>query len=364
MKKGRIGRGRGFGLAGRMDRIGEVYQGGIGGVWGWHVGCVLRCAMPIDFLPGSPERFGAAWARGVSRRRFLEGLGWIGSVGATGVGALAVSGSATGGGRVVRGRGVALLSDTHIDGDLGATAMGTNMASNLRAVLVDVLRMQGIGRVIVNGDCAYKVGLGTDYEAFTKLLQPVRDAGVPVHVTLGNHDDRDQFRRVVREGLVEGRVVMEKEFAAIGGGAVDWIVMDSCTKPVSEGRFGAGQLRWLRERLDANPTRPVVIVGHHNPREPSSKYPLEDTEEFFAIIAPRRQVKAYVFGHTHRWQITQHESGLHLVNLPPTAYVFVAGRPNGWVHAQASETGMDLQLRCVDGRHPQHGERVSLRWRT
>jgi Icc protein len=264
----------------------------------------------------------------------------------------------------VPSEGVALLSDTHIDGDVSATAMGTNMADNLRTVLGDVLRSRGaVSRVIVNGDCAYKVGLETDYAAFTRLMQPVRATGLPVHVTLGNHDDREQFRKVVLAGRAAKAAEVDKECSVIVGGEVDWVVMDSCTRPVSEGRFGARQLEWLRNRLDSVPNRPVVIVGHHNPREPSSKYPLEDTEEFFSIIVPRRQVKAYVFGHTHRWQVAQHASGLHLVNLPPTAYVFVAGRPNGWVRAVASATGMELELRCVDAGHPQHGERVSLRWR-
>ena len=309
--------------------------------------------MPIHLLPCSRESV----LGGLTRR---EALGRI--AGSFAGGLVAGSGWAEIG--KVASEGVALLSDTHVDGDVSATAMGTNMADNLRTVLGDVLRSGGaISRVIVNGDCAYKVGLETDYAAFTRLMQPVRDAGLPVHVTLGNHDDREQFRKVVLEGRVAKAAEVDKECSAIAGGEVDWIVMDSCTKPVSEGRFGTRQLEWLRNRLDSAPARPVVIVGHHNPREPSSKYPLEDTEEFFSIILPRKQVKAYVFGHTHRWQVAQHASGLHLVNLPPTAYVFVAGRPNGWVRAVASATGMELELRCVDAGHPQHGERVSLRWR-
>lgn len=312
------------------------------------------CVMPIHFLPGSCEGVVGGL---MSRRRVL---GTIAASVAGGVVSEAASVGGSGGTEAV-----ALLSDTHIDGDVLATAMGTNMADNLTRVVAELRRSGGaISRVIVNGDCAYKVGLSSDYAAFTRLIQPLRDERIPLHVTLGNHDDREQFRKVVREGRETRTGGVDKECALIRGGAVDWIVMDSCTKPVSEGRFGQRQLEWLRERLDSAPTRSVVIVGHHNPREPSSKYPLEDTEEFFSIILPRKQVKAYVYGHTHRWQVSRHESGLHLVNLPPTAYVFVQGRPNGWVKAVASQEGMELELRCVDDKHPQHGERVSLRWRS
>ena len=30
----------------------------------------------------------------------------------------------------------------------------------------------------------------------------------------------------------------------------------------------------------------------------------------------------------------EHDSGIHLINLPPTAYVFEEGKPSGWVRAQ------------------------------
>jgi hypothetical protein len=51
------------------------------------------------------------------------------------------------------------------------------------------------------------------------------------------------------------------------------------------------------------------------------------------------------------------------VNLPPVAYVFQKGRPNGWVEATLRDDGMQLKLNCLDKSHPQHDETAELKWR-
>ena len=91
---------------------------------------------------------------------------------------------------------------------------------------------------------------------------------------------------------------------------------------------------------------------------------LRDSVAFFEVIRPRRQVKAYVFGHTHFWKVEQEASGIHLVNLPPVGYVFQSGKPSGWVKATIAAEGMKLELRCVDTSHRDHGQTISLAWRT
>jgi predicted phosphodiesterase len=74
-------------------------------------------------------------------------------------------------------------------------------------------------------------------------------------------------------------------------------------------------------------------------------------------------VKAFIFGHTHDWQIETHDSGVHLINLPPTGYVFKEGRPNGWVRATLARDGMEIELRSLDQHHPAHAQVKQLTWR-
>ena len=61
--------------------------------------------------------------------------------------------------------------------------------------------------------------------------------------------------------------------------------------------------------------------------------------------------------------VAQDESGIHLINLPPVAYVFQPSEPAGWVHATLERKGMKLELRCVDPAHKSHGQTVKLQWR-
>jgi hypothetical protein len=61
--------------------------------------------------------------------------------------------------------------------------------------------------------------------------------------------------------------------------------------------------------------------------------------------------------------MVEDDSGIHLVNLPPVAYVFREGNPSGWVHATTRRDGMRLELRCVDPKHKCQGQVVDLKWR-
>jgi predicted phosphodiesterase len=102
---------------------------------------------------------------------------------------------------------------------------------------------------------------------------------------------------------------------------------------------------------------------HHNPNTGGYKGALEDTEKFYEIIRPRKQVKAYIYGHTHRWSVTQDSSGIHLINLPPVAYLFDKSLPNGWVLANLEKRGMRIELRSFKNEHKEHGRVIDLKWR-
>jgi len=66
--------------------------------------------------------------------------------------------------------------------------------------------------------------------------------------------------------------------------------------------------------LDANSKKPALVLVHHNPGL-TGNLGLKDTAAFLEIIRPRRQVKAYIYGHTHTWRVEKDSSGIHLINL-------------------------------------------------
>jgi len=140
--------------------------------------------------------------------------------------------------------------------------------------------------------------------------------------------------------------------------------LDSLEKTLqTPGSLGQPQFDWLAKSLDANRTKPAVVLVHHNPGTEGNIGGLKDTEALFEIIRPRKQVKAYIFGHTHKWKVWEDASGIHLVNLPPVAYLFQEGDPAGWVHATTRPGGLRMELRCVDVSHRDHRQIVDLKWR-
>jgi 3',5'-cyclic-AMP phosphodiesterase len=257
----------------------------------------------------------------------------------------------------------ALFSDPHVAADRTLVHNNVNMADHLDAVVQEVaglpIRPAGI---FVNGDCAYNSGEPADYGTFARALDPLRQT--PIHLTLGNHDNREHFWDALATEKAAPRPVTDKQTLMIPGAKVNWFVLDSLDKTLATpGILGKPQLDWLAQALDANSSKPAIVMVHHNPGMTDNVSGLKDTAAFLEVIRPRKQVKAYFFGHTHVWSVTKDESGIHFINLPPVSYLFKAGNPSGWVHATAAADGMKLELRCLDPKHAKHGEVTELKWR-
>lgn len=255
-----------------------------------------------------------------------------------------------------------LFSDTHISADTALEARGANMAENLTRCVNQALksRQKPYG-VLVNGDCAYLDGQVGDYEAFAARVAPLREAGVAVHCALGNHDDREHFLAAFTSPD-EPRPVAGKHVEVIRSARVNWVLLDSLDQVNSTpGVLGATQLGWLDRTLANLPDRPTFVMAHHNPQgelaEGHKATGLTDSPALFEVLRRHAKVRAFLYGHTHHWLHTI-DRGLHLLNLPPTAYVFNAAQPYGWVAARAYADRMEFELRALNPAHDQHAEKV------
>lgn len=270
----------------------------------------------------------------------------------------------------------ALLSDTHIDKDSEfVSRQGTHVANNLRSVVAEVLAEKDkLTGVLVDGDCALDEGLKGDYVVLAEILAPLFKAGLPVHLTMGNHDDRGPFFEVFSDMAKQHRPVESKHVALVESTFANFVFLDSLRFVNKvEGEFGEEQLNWLRSVLSDHSNKPTVLVGHHYLQEfredviPSDKpiriLGLVDSEAFVEVIESHSNAKAYIFGHSHNWNTESDDTGFHQINLPPTAYVFNPDRPSGWVKAQFSSQGVQLELSALDKKHPEHGQVKSLKWR-
>jgi 3',5'-cyclic AMP phosphodiesterase CpdA len=270
---------------------------------------------------------------------------------------------------------LALLSDTHIAADPATLGRKINMTDQLRQVVSEVLKLSPApANVLLNGDFAFNTGESADYASGMKLLEPLRKAGMPIHIELGNHDHRERFldalpdeaNRLAPLKDVKHVMVLETPHA-------NWVMLDSLDATnKTPGLLGSSQLAWLAKTLDAAADKVNLVMVHHNPdlpapgqatREKSKAPGLIDTAELLDVLSPRKQAKALIFGHSHRWSHEKRGDGLHLINLPTTAYVFSPEQPSGWTDARLEENGATFELHTLDPKHAWAGQKLKLDWR-
>jgi Icc protein len=262
---------------------------------------------------------------------------------------------------------VALLADTHISADSSQRYPGTkwpgtpvkeedhewvNMADCLTEAAKSVLALNPRpAHLIVNGDCALSNGKEGEYKEFLRLVEPIRAAGITVHVTIGNHDNRENLWKLLpflkREQMGVQAGVIELPHANL-------VLLDSGKRGV----LGEEQLDWLAKELDQRADKPALIFGHYNPYPNRGIRPnkgMRDGASLLKLLAERKHARGYFYGHTHEWQYDQRDH-LHLINQPAVSYYFGKGHAHGWVDMKLSETTAELELQCIDPKHKQHRE--------
>lgn len=258
----------------------------------------------------------------------------------------------------------AFFSDTHVAADAAMVSRNVNMADNLAACVRELAAWPvKPAALIINGDLALKDGQPGDYKTFGKLIEPVR-ALADVHLSLGNHDQRENFWQAFPHDATPPKAVPQKQCTVFSSSRANWFLLDSLEATnKTPGDLGAEQFLWLSQELTARPDKPAIIVAHHNLNTIGGISGLKDSPALEELFALQPQVKAFIFGHTHDWSVSQHRTGVHLINLPPTSYIFKEGRPNGWVRCTLARDGVEIELRALGAKHPEHAQVRTLKWR-
>ena len=225
---------------------------------------------------------------------------------------------------------VVILNDIHLTGvpEDKISANARDDDDHLRAAVQQILALpKKPAAVIINGDLALSVGTAADYAVVRELIAPLRDAGIPVHLTLGNHDVRDVFTQAFPEMKSASSLKEPRHNGLIDLPSTRLILLDTLDQtPGPAGKLGAEQIAWVLARIDEVPAKQVILVGHHNPQVggDTSHYKggLADTADFWPEIAKRDQVKAYIHGHTHEWTQAL-ENRIHIISTIACAHSWV-----------------------------------------
>ncbi|MGA2258984.1 MAG: metallophosphoesterase [Thermoguttaceae bacterium] len=253
-----------------------------------------------------------------------------------------------------------LISDTHIGAHREDTNNGVKPAETFTNAVGQVLNLDPRpAGIIITGDQAFLKGLPDNYKLIKELYQPIREAGISLHLVLGNHDQRENFWAAFPEAK-PARTAADRQAAVVETPLANWFLMDSLYQTeLTPGLLGKDQLQWLAKSLDAHADKPALLVAHHNLDGVTG---LHDAAALLQIAVNHQQAKAYFHGHTHQWKVRR-EKEIHIVNVPATAWLFDAKEPRGWLDISLQKAGATVVMNALDKKHVKHGERHELKWR-
>ncbi len=187
------------------------------------------------------------------------------------------------------------FTDIHLTAP-GQTIGGRDPNANFERALAHALAHHPDAEAaIVTGDLS-DWGDRADY---LRLRARLAELPLPVHLCIGNHDDRAAFLDVFpetadRDGHVQRAVPLSEGTA---------VLLDSWAPETHAGAFCARRAAWLEDAL-AEAAPPVFLFLHHNPVPtgiaPMDRIGLLDRERLGAVVARHRARIAHIgFGHLH-----------------------------------------------------------------
>ncbi|MCU0827454.1 MAG: metallophosphoesterase [Tabrizicola sp.] len=188
-----------------------------------------------------------------------------------------------------------VLSDLHL-GPPGQPVNGLDTGARTSEALETIRRDHADAAfVLLAGDLADQGEVAAYHHLRNLLVQ----MPMPVHLTLGNHDDRAAFLAVFGTELddPQGRVSL-----VLDADGYRVILLDTTEPGLVGGRLCRGRLDWLAARLDEAEDRPVIIVQHHhaNPLSlPVDEIILENTEDYQATLQRHPDIRQVIAGHVH-----------------------------------------------------------------
>lgn len=187
------------------------------------------------------------------------------------------------------------LTDIHLTTP-GQTIGGRDPNANFEKALDHAFANHGDAEaMVITGDLS-DWGDRSDY---LRLKQTLADTPVPVHLCIGNHDDRDAFLSVFPD-IADDNGYVQHVFALSNGHGV---VVDTWERDSHAGRFCEARAGWLDKTLAAL-DGPIYLFMHHNPVpvgiRPMDQIMLLDAGLLAEAVRPHAEKIRHLFhGHCH-----------------------------------------------------------------
>ena len=187
--------------------------------------------------------------------------------------------------------------------------------------------------LIMTGDNTNS-GYSRDVAGLTAKLQKVRDAGVQIVLTTGNHDmdlmGAEEFEEAYF-GLLDpvDRDPASLSYTAIVKDVVFLAMDDNAVNPGGQGEFSSETMRWLAEMLSKYSSRWIIFLSHHNVLygygERSSASNLIQNPELPDLLR-ESGVKLAMTGHMHFPYVTEEDGLWEILSGMPFSGRHLIGR--------------------------------------
>lgn len=216
-----------------------------------------------------------------------------------------------------------VLSDLHVmpEGELSVTLdTGARLEQAVEAVIA---RYDQVDFCVLAGDLA---DLGQP-AAYQRLQSIIARLPIPVHITLGNHDDRAAFLEVFGNGFVAETGKIDKVIDIKG---YRIILLDSSEAGRVDGVLTETQISWLHARLAEAMHRPVIVILHHNANAlhiESDNIRILDPGAFIDALKTHPDIRQVIAGHVHLTS-TATWRGLNFTTLSGNHYSCSVDQPH------------------------------------
>lgn len=207
------------------------------------------------------------------------------------------------------------ITDPHLHATSDGTLLGMNTENSLKLIVDRVVEeVPEIDLVIATGDIAQD----SSVQAYRNFLDFVRPLQAPMRWIPGNHDSRENMAEA-GQGLDHAEPVYE-----LG----DWVIilLDSIVPGRVYGNLDENQLTLLKDTLDANQDRHVLIAFHHHPVPMESRWidqiGVRNREHFQALVNGYDNIRAVVCGHVHQ-DSDQIINQIRYISTPSTCVQFL-----------------------------------------
>ncbi len=196
-------------------------------------------------------------------------------------------------------------------------ALRPGLVNALGKVFDDVAKIEKhLDFVSITGDLAERGNIES-YEGLKKLLNAM---SIPVFIVPGNHDNRDDLRRVFASAYYfTSNDPMDYQ---VDFGRVQVLGVDTVIEGKPSGRISDDQLSWLRSMLLHDYTDHTVVSMHHPPfptghAEFDEMAEVEGAEELGELIRRSKSKVVVLSGHVHRpYQTVWHGANCYIAGGP------------------------------------------------